>query len=148
MVLSNVTAHYAQRLAEADPLLPIPAYPHPGDGEVLLTAHAGDSTATGISRYYEPDVHSLTATWGALHQHSLEVQLAGPDPASALDVLLGQWDRRIAEHAAAGDVETSATINWPSRQTAGVATLVAHGFAPLRVAAAREAGRAAAPAPV
>jgi len=71
----------------------------------------------------------------------LTVRVAGPDVAAALDQLLSLWRDHLAAVPGAGDEETAAIVDWPSRDIHGVVALQRHGFAPLEVIAARKTGR-------
>jgi GNAT superfamily N-acetyltransferase len=139
--MSALTAGHRARLASADPLLPVPALPRPAAGDELIGAEVGESVAVGVARLVAPDPDSLGATWGALRQHELVVQVSGRAPAPALDALLAEWDRLLARTAAPGDPDTAAVVTWPSHDTAPAVALTRHGFAPLLVCAARPAGR-------
>jgi GNAT superfamily N-acetyltransferase len=137
--LAALRSAYAADLSAADPLLPEPAELPAGDD--LLVARVGDSVAAGALVSEELDPDSLYATWGALRQHRLRVQVAGPDPAAALDALLDRWDEHLAATAPRGDRECAAIITWPSRHTAAVPALTMHGFGPAVTVAARTADR-------
>lgn len=142
MDLAELTATHTDRLAEVDPLLPVPRPLVTGDDAVLLAAEAGGSAAVGEVGYTVHDPGALIATWGALRTHTLlRVRVAGPDRTAALDGLLTLWDSHIARRAEPRDLETAAVVNWPARDTDAVPALVRHGFAPLVATAARPAYR-------
>ncbi|KAA2264773.1 GNAT family N-acetyltransferase [Solihabitans fulvus] len=136
-----VHAEHTARLASIDPLLPKPAQLAAAEGQVLLTATAGESTAVGLAKYVEHAPDSETATWVPLRNHLLTVRVAGPDQASALDALLDRWAEHLADRVEVGDQETALTVNWPSRDIEAVPALIRHGLAPLMTIAARPAGR-------
>jgi GNAT superfamily N-acetyltransferase len=142
--LRELTESHSARLHSMDPLLPVPAIPHLAVSDELIGVQADGSVAVGVARLSEPDPDEMVSTWGALRQYQLVVRLSGP---AALDPLLTEWDRYLADRAAPGDEETSAVLMWPSRDTAPVPALVRHGFAPLVVCAARPAGIPTPPAP-
>jgi GNAT superfamily N-acetyltransferase len=131
----DVERQHAARVALVDPLLP--ADP-PLSGEVIATVGA-----LGAPTYREVDPDSLEATWGPLRRHTLAVRLASAD----LGPLLDLWEKHLAKVAVPGDNDCVAQISWPSRDTAAVAALILHGFAPLAVTAVRRAG-VLGPAPV
>jgi GNAT superfamily N-acetyltransferase len=99
----------------------------------------------GVARIGLPHADSLAATWSALRQHQLAVQVAGPAPASALEALLTEWNSYLADKVKPGDDDAAAVVAWPSHDTVPVLPLTRHGFAPLVVVAARPAGRATPP---
>lgn len=128
MDLAKLRDAHAARLASVDPLLPVPVTL---EGEVLIVG-----TAAGTVAKVTVDPDSLDATWGALERHRLTAQLAD----GGLGPLLDRWEEHLREVAEPGDPDVAAQINWPSRDTAEVAALVRHGFAPLITIAVRKAG--------
>jgi GNAT superfamily N-acetyltransferase len=124
----DVERQHAARLALLDPLLP--ADP-PLSGSLIATLGA-----LGAPTFQEVDPESLDATWAALRRHSLSVRLAGAD----LGPLLDRWETHLSRSVVPGDLDCTAHITWPSRDTAAVPALIHHGFAPLIVTAVRRAG--------
>ena len=103
----------------------------------------------------------MELTWGAARRFRLTIEAAGPDVAGAFDTLLTQWRDHLHGLPEAAADDTAAEVDWPSRDVAGAAPLLRHGFVPAAVVAARltpgtvaEAGapqpapEAGAPAPV
>ncbi|MGP3970283.1 GNAT family N-acetyltransferase [Streptomyces sp. 6N223] len=135
-----------RRLRAFDPLLPAShPLPEPLPGDVRLRAPGGEA----VYRRHRPDPEAFEACWNALDQHQLHARVA-PDadadhPAAldALDALLTAWERRIAAAppggAGGGTGDAEAVITWPSRDTAAVRVLLAHGLTPKTIAAARPA---------
>jgi GNAT superfamily N-acetyltransferase len=126
-----------RRLRAFDPLLPAShPLPEPRPGDVRLRAPGGEA----VYRRHRPDPEAFEACWNALDQHQLHARVADADHPAALDALLTAWERRIADAAPAGPTgEAEAVITWPSRDTAAVRVLLAHGLTPKVVAAARPA---------
>ncbi|SEP42108.1 Ribosomal protein S18 acetylase RimI [Amycolatopsis saalfeldensis] len=145
---NDVTATgHAARIATVDALLPAP-FPFEVNGDAtVLSAQVGATGAAGLATHTELGADSPQSIWRALAEHRLEVQLAGPDPAAALDALLTRWDEHLRTLARPGDPECAAVLSRPSRDTAGTAELLRHGFAPAGVIAVRPAQRMAAPGP-
>lgn len=94
-----------------------------------MTTTAGNTQAAGLSRITMTDPREFMSCFAALRQHSVQVRVAGPDPAAALDELLSTWSTQIAADDPT-EIETAAQITWPSRDTAAVPALVRHGFTP------------------
>lgn len=141
------TAH-ATRLNSVDPLLPS-SDPFAGHGEPVerFRAEHGDSAADGLVTRSEVDERSSDSLWRALVEYRLTVQLAGSAPGEALDEILTRWDERLNALAQPGDWDTAAVVPRPSRDCAGSAELLRHGFAPVRVLAVRPADRLTTPGP-
>jgi ribosomal protein S18 acetylase RimI-like enzyme len=147
MNVDAIAAEHASRLAGVDSLLPeLPVLKPDGEAE-LVTATAGDSAGIGLTTRLEVAADSRLAAWQALIQHRLDIRLAGPDPAAALDQLLTHWDEYLANVADPGDIEAAAVISRPSRDSIGSAELLQHGFAPVVGLAVRPADRMAATGP-
>jgi ribosomal protein S18 acetylase RimI-like enzyme len=144
MNVDAIAAEHASRLTGVDPLLPKLPTLNPGASDVLLSAVSGDSAGTALAKRDEVAVDSRLASWQALVQHRLDVRLAGPAPAAALDQLLSRWDEHLAGVADRGAAETAAVIARPSRDSPGSAELLTHGFAPVVGIAVRPAERLAA----
>jgi GNAT superfamily N-acetyltransferase len=69
--------------------------------------------------------------------------IAGSDVAGPLDALLARWREHLLSVPEAGDDDTAAVVNWPSRDVGGVTVLIRHGLVPLGVMAARPIARRA-----
>ncbi|MBS1698332.1 MAG: hypothetical protein JST25_08015 [Actinobacteria bacterium] len=138
------TAHNARRRT-LDPLLadapPLDAA-DPGYREERDERGAAAAVAT-FSAHEETDPD---AVWGALRRHELEVRVAGDDPAPAFGRLLDRWLRTLAQEERAGDADSSARVNLPSRDIALVNALSERGFAPNGIRAVHLRPRGDAPA--
>lgn len=133
-VLDDVAA----RWSALDPLLPAPWSPAPEDTVIAVPGAVGYArrfTATG-----PPDPGLL---WGAPDRFGLRALVAGdPDgnPDRDLDLLLTEWKAWIAGQPDPPGPDSTASVNWPSRDTRGVPALRRHGLSPYVVIAARPAG--------
>ena len=136
-----IASGHAERLASVDALLPGSVPFEGSDTAVVLEVGSGESAAAGLASRVEVDRDSPKAPWRALTEHRLDLQLAGPQPAAALDALLTRWDEHLRAATTPGDTETAAVVPRASRDAAGAAEMLHHGFAPVRVVAARPAER-------
>jgi ribosomal protein S18 acetylase RimI-like enzyme len=143
-----IATDHATRLSSADALLPL-SDPFAGHGENLgvFRADDGDSGAGAVAVRTEVATDSRDSLWRALVEYRLVVQLAGPHPGECFTRILTQWDEYLGSVAPAGDWDTAAVVPRPSRDPAGSAELLRHGFAPVRVLAVRPADRLAAAGP-
>nr|WP_091505216.1 GNAT family N-acetyltransferase [Amycolatopsis sacchari] len=132
----------------ADPLLPLsnPLAPPPESVTVFRAGSAG-SAAEGHAWRSEVSERSSDSLWRPLVEHRLDVRLTGEEPEAALSEILIRWDEHLTGVASAGDWDTAAVVARPSREPAGSAELLRHGFAPVRVLAVRPADRLAAAGP-
>lgn len=138
--MREVSARAAHRLAAIDPLLPEAADLPPGCGAMFVAADAAGSdqpAAIATCEHWEGEPGSIGLTWGAARRFWLIPAIAGPDVATALDVLIQQWREHLADTPDSDGDDTAAGIVWPSRDTEGVRVLLRHGLAPLSVVAAR-----------
>src|SRR2546423_293582 len=145
-----IAAEHADRLTTADPLLPLsePFEATGADtGGPTFQVVKGDSGASGVTTTSEVHAEFSDSLWRALKEHRLTVRLAGSQSGEVFAQLLTQWDEHLSGVCVAGDWETAAVVVRPSRDTGGSAALLRHGFAPVRVLAARPADRLAAPGP-
>jgi ribosomal protein S18 acetylase RimI-like enzyme len=142
----TIAAGHAARVGAADPLLPIPPDLRSEAGVELLTSSSGDSAGVGLTSLAEV-ADTGRAAWQARVEHRLDVRLAGPDPDSALGELLTHWDEYLRNITEPGDADVAAVIRRPSRDSAGSAELLRHGFAPVVGVAVRPAERMAAAGP-
>ncbi|RZQ64449.1 GNAT family N-acetyltransferase [Amycolatopsis suaedae] len=113
----------------------------PSEDRILLTAAAGGSHAAGLAGLVEHSDQESRSIYHPLREYQLAVRIAGDQPDAALSALLTQWDDELAERAEPGDRESAAVVLRPSRDTAGTAALLEHGFAPIRGIAVRPADR-------
>lgn len=143
-----IAAVHATRLNSVDSLLPS-SDPFAGHGERVgqFRAEHGDSAADGIASRSEVAAQARDSLWRALVEYRLTVHLAGPESGGSLASILTQWERYLTDVAPRGDWDTAAVVPRPSRDCAGSAELLRHGFAPVRVLAVRPADRLTAPGP-
>ncbi len=132
-----VNAETAKRLQAIDPLLPAPQAPQPGCGAGFYAEGPGGLSAIGTCLHWEGDPGSLEPTWGAERRFLLDARVTGPDVRGALDELLSQWRRHLADVPEITGDDTAAVVTWPSRDVAGITALVRHKFSPFGVVAAR-----------
>jgi ribosomal protein S18 acetylase RimI-like enzyme len=143
----SVSDQVAWRWRAADPLLPRPAPLSGGCGARLAVAGPdGAPAAAGTCVHWTGEPGSLDLAWGAARRFQLTARAVGPSIPAALTALLAQWRDHLAGLPEAADEDTAAVIIWPSRDIDGAAALIAAGFVPLTVIAARPAP-AAVPAP-
>jgi GNAT superfamily N-acetyltransferase len=139
--ISDVAALAARRRLETDPLLPPGDLGAPG-GEAALVVGGPDSpTAVGRCEHWVGEPGSLDLTWGPARRFHLSAAVAGPEVTESLSQLLALWRDHLATVPGTGDEDTAAVVNWPSRDTEGIAALLRHGLVPLEVLAARTAPR-------
>jgi len=138
----SINALVERRWQEADPLLPPPVLPPPGCAAPLIVAGPGaQPAAIGSCAHWARSAGSLDVAWGTARRFQLTAAVAGPDVRDALDRLLSQWRDHLAGTPGAGDDDSAAIVNWPSRDIEGVEPLVRHGLSPMAVLAARATGR-------
>ncbi|HEY3606997.1 MAG TPA: hypothetical protein VGL06_05825, partial [Pseudonocardiaceae bacterium] len=129
--LSDITAAHAARLGHIDRLLPAPEMPRSDDSTELFGVTLGDTRAIGVATRRVVDPEQLAASWGALRQYRLAIQVAGAgDLDQAVDRLLGDRGAHIARVARPDDQDDSAVVRMPSRDTAPVAALLRHHTLP------------------
>jgi GNAT superfamily N-acetyltransferase len=139
---TSVIAQVTRRWQVIDPLLPLAVTAPPGcDASLVVAGPDGQPAATGSCEHWVGPPGSMDLAWGAARRFQLTPQVAGPDVTDALDRLLSLWRDHLAEQPHSDDQDTAAVVTWPSRDIAGVAALLRHGFAPLAVVAARPTGR-------
>lgn len=139
---------HAIRLNSVDSLLPS-SDPFAGHGEQVgqFRAEHGDSAADGFASRTEVAAQARDSLWRALVEYRLTVHLAGPEPGGSLAGVLTDWEQYLTDVAPRGDWDTAAVVPRPSRDSAGSAELLRHGFAPVRVLAVRPADRLTASGP-
>jgi GNAT superfamily N-acetyltransferase len=138
--VADVSARAARRLTAIDPLLPDPAEVPAGcDATFIADRTAGPDrpAAIGFCDHWAGEPESIALSFGAARRFRLIPRIAGPDTAQALDHLLDQWRDHLAGVPAADGDDTSAGVVWPSRDVAGIRTLLRHGMAPRAVVGAR-----------
>jgi hypothetical protein len=130
-----------RRWQAVDPLLPEPGKPRRGCGAAFrVSGPGGRPLAAASCEHWRGEPDSLDLTWGAARRFQLTAQVAAPDVAGSLDALLALWRRHLAATPDAANPDSAAVVTWPSRDIAGTATLLRHGYSPLAVIAARPAG--------
>jgi len=135
---SGIAARVAQRWRRIDPLLPPTAHQtSPHCGAPLVITDDGAVIAAGRCEHWAAAPGSLDLSWGAARRFQLSAEVAGPGVADGLGRLLVAWREHLASVPGAGDADTAAVLNWPSRDADGVAALLKHGLDPLEVIAAR-----------
>lgn len=138
----DVERLHAENLTTIDPLLGLPEPLAPVGGDVLLRAESGGSVALGLARHHRTTAEKPDALWGALSRHSLDIRLAGPERAEALEALLTRWLAEAASGEDGDDWESSATVTVPSRDHVYARALLRHGFGPNGSTAVRRRGAA------
>ena len=138
----SIGALAARRWQKADPLLPEPVLPPPGCDAPLIVAEPGERpAAVGSCVHWARTAESLDVAWGTARRFQLTATVAGPDVCDTLDQLLFQWCDHLAGTPGASDDDSTAIVNWPSRDIEGVETLVRHGLSPMATVAARATAR-------
>lgn len=138
---SGISAQVARRWRGIDPLLPMADQTWPHCGAPLVISDDGVVIATGRCEHWAAEPGSLDLSWGAARRFQLSAAVADPDVADGLGRLLAAWREHLAGLPDAGEVDTAAVLNWPSRDADGIAALLKHGLDPLEVIAARPARR-------
>lgn len=139
---AEVCAGATRRLAAIDPLLPEMTDLLPGCGATFAAwdkrdEHPDRPTAMAACDHWEGEPGSIGLSWGAARRFRLVPMIADPDPAAALDQLISQWAKHLADTPATAHDDSAAGVNWPSRDAAGIRVLLRHGMAPRAVVAAR-----------
>jgi GNAT superfamily N-acetyltransferase len=140
-VANSVGARVIQRWRQIDPLLPLPMPASPHCGAPLIVRATGGTAAAGWCEHWVGAPGSLDLSWGAARRFQLSAAVAGPDVGGGLGQLLSLWRDHLAELPGTADEDTAAVVTWPSRDVAGITTLLRHGLDPLEVLAARLAPR-------
>jgi acetyltransferase (GNAT) family protein len=141
---TELTTLAGLRRQRLDPLLPARLEAQPGC-EALFTATGPDGRPAAIGRceHWAGEPGSMELLWGASRRFTLVPYFAGPDVAGGLSQLITQWHDHLAELPQAAGPDAAAVVTWPSRDIAGVLTLVAHGLVPFDVIAVRDIAPAA-----
>ncbi|GAA2278359.1 GNAT family N-acetyltransferase [Actinomadura luteofluorescens] len=130
----RLTERHNSRVAQIDPRV-APAPPLADDQELATSSRDG-AVAAGRIEQYRFGEDTYEALWGALRRHVLHVRVLGLDPAEAFDDVLAALLERLGADTVTGasaeqDADQSVMLTWPSLDTACLAPLVRHGFAPL-----------------
>jgi GNAT superfamily N-acetyltransferase len=137
-MIDAIVARHEARLRDLDPLLPLThPLPEPLPGEAPMLVDGG----VGYPRRIAVGLGTPAADWSALDEHRLVARVGGPDPVAAMGALLAGWAEVVHASATPEDRESAAMIGWPSRDTAMTPLFLDRGMIPLRVMAARPAGR-------
>lgn len=147
MKMDAIATEHAARLSAADSLLPLSEPLDTTGDATVLEVRKDDSGAIGVATRSEITADVSDSLWRTLIEHRLAVRLAGSQPGEVLGELLDRWHSHLVEVATPGDGDSAAMVVRPSRDPAGSAELLRHGFAPVRVLAARSADRLAARRP-
>jgi GNAT superfamily N-acetyltransferase len=137
-VTDAIIAAHEGRLRDLDPLLP---YRHPVPELASAQTPIAVDGAVGYPLRISVDVDTPAADWSALDEHRLIARVGGPDPVAAMEALLAGWAEAVHAAAAPEDPDSAALVAWPSRDTAMTPLFLDRGMVPLRVLAARPAGR-------
>jgi GNAT superfamily N-acetyltransferase len=132
-----------RRWRDLDPMLRVPRDLPEGCAVPLVVAgDNGRPAGFGVCRHRHVPADALEQVWGAATRFVLTPRLREPDAYPALDGLLGQWRDHLAGLPEAGQADTAAMLEWPSRDISGVNALLKHGMQAITVIAVRPAGRA------
>jgi GNAT superfamily N-acetyltransferase len=126
----------ARRWRAIDSLLPQVPRETPHCGVPLVVRDGDLVVATGQCEHWAAEPGSLELSWGAARRFQLSATVADPER-DALGRLLVAWREHLADVPGTGEADTAALVNWPSRDAAGIVTLLRHGLNPLEVIAAR-----------
>lgn len=102
-----------------------------------MTGVSGEPIAAARCAHWTGAPGSLDLVWGASRRFTLLPEIAGQDVAGSLDQLIGQWQGHLAFVPGAGEEDTAAVINWPSRDIDGLNVMLGRGLTPLNIVAAR-----------
>ena len=142
-VMDDLNEAAGRRWRELDPMLPVSRdLPEECRVPLVVAGVNGHPAGFGVCRHqYVPD-GALEQVWGTATRLVLTPRLREPDAYPALDELLGQWRDHLASLPEAGEEDSAAMIEWPSRDITGVNALLKHGMQAITVIAVRPAGRA------
>ncbi len=143
VVRNDINEAVGRRWRALDPMLPAPRdLPEGCMAPLVVAGENGRPAAVGVCRHLNVPDDALEQVWGTTTRLVLTPRLREPDNHAALDELLGRWREHLAGLPAADDQETTAIIDWPSRDVSGVNALLKHGMQAITVLAVRPAGRA------
>jgi GNAT superfamily N-acetyltransferase len=139
--VNDINKTVGRRWQGLDPLLPEPGdLPQGCMAPLVANDQNGRPAGLGVCHHqYVPD-DTLAQTWGTAAKFMLTLRLRGPGTQAA-DQLLAQWHDHLAGLAEAAAEDTSAIVNWPTRDVGGVLSLLRHGLQPMAVIAGRPKGR-------
>jgi predicted N-acetyltransferase YhbS len=129
-----VLAAHNRRLRRLDPLVPEASPPHPAADAAPLSAADGVGTVLGN----RPDPATLDATWTTAREERITLRIGERDPAATMAELLSAW---AAQRTPVDDVDSSAIVSWPSRDTTMTPVFLRHGLVPKSVVAVRSTRR-------
>jgi GNAT superfamily N-acetyltransferase len=136
--IQSIAAQVSRRWQTLDPLLPAADGMQSNPAAHVIVAEVdGEPVAAGACEHWAGTPDSLDTTWGAARRFILTVQVAGQNVGLSLDVLLSHWRRHLGGELAASQADSAAVVTWPSRDVAGITTLLSRGFAPRGVVAVR-----------
>lgn len=129
---SILLAEQARRFAELDKLLPPPVLP--AGGEPIGALERQGRPLVGVLHHEHHHAGRLSSLWSARASQYLHPLVAD---GAELEPLLARW-RELLDGRRDPGRDSACVLTWPSRDTAGTAVLLRHGFAPLTVLAVRE----------
>jgi len=140
-VVDDINEVVGRRWQGFDPLLPEPG-DLPQGCMAPLVAYERNGRPAGLAVCHHESVpdDTLAQTWGTATRFMLTLRLRTPG-VQAADELLAQWRDHLAGLAEAAADDTSAIVNWPTREVSGVPSLLRHGLQPMAVVAGRPKGR-------
>jgi GNAT superfamily N-acetyltransferase len=142
-VVEDINQAVGRRWHGLDPLLPDPGDLPPGCLAPLVAAERnGRPAGLGVCQHESVPADTLAQTWGAATRFMLTLRLR-ESGLQAADELLARWRDHLAGLAEAAADDTSAVVNWPTREVSGVLSLLRHGLQPIAVVAGRPRGRPA-----
>jgi GNAT superfamily N-acetyltransferase len=141
-VMDDIDEAVGRRWRDLDRMLPVPRdLPGGCTPPLVVTGDDGRPAGFGVCRHQHVPPDALEQVWGPATRLVLTPRLREPDAYPALDELLAQWRDHLAGLAEAGNEDTAAMIQWPSRDISGVNALLKHGMQAITVIAVRPAGR-------
>jgi GNAT superfamily N-acetyltransferase len=140
-VVNDINKAVDRRWQGLDPLLPEPGDLPKGCMAPLVAGERnGRAAGLAVCHHQYVPADTLAQTWGTATQFMLTLRLIEPGTQAA-DQLLAQWRDHLAGLADAAAEDTSAIVNWPTRDVGGVLPLLRHGLQPMAVIAGRPKGR-------
>ena len=140
-VVDDINKAVGRRWRGLDPLLPEPGdLPHGCMAPLVVTERNGHLAGLGVCHHQHVPDDALAQTWGTATKFMLALRLRESGTREA-DQLLAQWRDHLAELTEAAAEDTSAIVNWPTRDAGGVLALLRHGLQPMAVIAGRPKGR-------
>lgn len=134
----DIVGAHERRLHDLDPLLPRRhPLPEPGPGVTRIVVDG----AVGNAACVRAERGTSAADWAWWREYRISPRVGGPDPVAAMDALLSRWSESVLADAEPEDPESAAMVNWPSRDLAMTRLFLDRGLTPMRVLAARPAGR-------